>query len=227
MTPPFATVSPIAHRWTTAVLIRERSGHFNVEKTPWVVLAPLQRRKAAPKDRPCASSIACERMAGVGGLGARPFFVTLPAARGGQLHREHVSPGHSIVGPARLETESHVSAHKDVVETYFEGFRRSDHEQILTCLTDDVVWDLPGYKRLTGKDAFDQEIENDDFVGSPMLTVDRLIEDADAVVAIGNGEATHKSGERHRFAFCTVFTFAGDGICRVESFLVPLKGVEQ
>jgi ketosteroid isomerase-like protein len=116
-----------------------------------------------------------------------------------------------------------VSAHKDVVETYFEGFRRSDHEQILTCLTDDVVWDLPGYKRLTGKDAFDQEIENDDFVGSPMLTVDRLIEDADAVVAIGNGEATHKSGERHRFAFCTVFTFAGDGICRVESFLVPLQ----
>ena len=116
-----------------------------------------------------------------------------------------------------------MSPHKDVVDTYFEGFRRSDHERILACLTDDVAWDLPGYRHLTGKDAFDQEIENDEFVGSPALTVDRLNEEGDAVVAIGNGEATHKSGALNRFAFCDVFTFAGDKICRVESYLVPLK----
>jgi ketosteroid isomerase-like protein len=115
------------------------------------------------------------------------------------------------------------SPRKEVVETYFEGFRRSDHDQILACLTDDVAWDLPGYTHLTGKEAFDQEIENDEFVGSPTLTVDRLIEGADAVVAIGNGETTHKSGEVHRFAFCDVFTFAADKIRRVESYLVPLK----
>jgi ketosteroid isomerase-like protein len=83
-----------------------------------------------------------------------------------------------------------VSPHKEVVETYFEGFRRSDHKQILACLTDDVVWDLPGYAHLRGKDAFDGEIENPDFVGSPTLIVDRLIEEADTVVAIGNGETT-------------------------------------
>ena len=116
-----------------------------------------------------------------------------------------------------------MSPRKEVVETYFEGFRRSDHKQILACLTDDVVWDLPGYTHLTGKDAFDREIEHPDFVGSPTLTVDRLVEEADTVVAIGNGETTHKSGERRRFAFCDVFTFAGDEICRVESYLVPLK----
>jgi ketosteroid isomerase-like protein len=116
-----------------------------------------------------------------------------------------------------------VSPRKGVVETYFEGFRRSDHEQILACLTDDVAWDLPGYTHLTGKDAFDQEIENDEFVGSPTLTVNRVIEEADTVVAIGNGETTHRSGHLHRFVFCDVFTFAGDKIRRVESYLVPLK----
>ena len=115
------------------------------------------------------------------------------------------------------------SKRKAVVETYFDGFRRSDHAQILACLTDDVAWDLPGYTHLTGKDAFDREIENDEFVGSPTLTVDRLIEEDGTVVAIGNGETTHKSGERRRFAFCDVFTFAGDKIERVESYLVPLK----
>ncbi|HEX6568775.1 MAG TPA: nuclear transport factor 2 family protein [Acidimicrobiales bacterium] len=115
-----------------------------------------------------------------------------------------------------------MSSRKDVVGRYFDGFRRSDHEQILACLTDDVAWDLPGYAHLTGKDAFDQEIENDEFVGRPTLTVDRLVEEADTVVAVGDGEATRKGGAPHRFAFCDVFTFAGDEICRVESYLVPL-----
>ena len=116
-----------------------------------------------------------------------------------------------------------MSPHKAVVETYFEGFRRSDHQQIVACLTDDVVWDLPGYAHRTGKDEFDQEIEHPDFVGSPTLTIDRLIEEADTVVAIGTGETTHKGGEVMRFAYCDVFTFAGDQICRVQSYLVPIK----
>lgn len=115
-----------------------------------------------------------------------------------------------------------MSLHKTVVETYFDGFRRSDHQQILACLADDVVWDLPGFTHLKGKDAFDREIENDEFVGSPSLTVDRLVEEADTVVATGHGQTLHKNGKLRRFAFCDVFTFAGDRISRVESYLVPL-----
>jgi ketosteroid isomerase-like protein len=112
---------------------------------------------------------------------------------------------------------------KDTVDEYIEGFRRGDHDRILACLTDDVVWDLPGYRHLTGKAAFDGEIENEEFVGRPTLSVDRLVEEGDTVVAIGNGEATHRSGEVHRFAFCDVFTFAGSAIRRVESYLVRLE----
>jgi ketosteroid isomerase-like protein len=116
------------------------------------------------------------------------------------------------------------SRQKAVVEEYFEGFRRSDHARILACLTDDVVWDLPGYAHLVGQQAFDQEIENDEFVGSPTLTVDRVVEDGDIVVAIGAGEATRTSGVIQRFVYCDVFTFADHRICRVESYLVPLQG---
>ena len=115
-----------------------------------------------------------------------------------------------------------MSARKDVVENYFEGFRRSDHDQVLACLTDDVVWDLRGYRHLIGKAAFDQEIENEEFMGSPTLTVDRLVEEADTVVAIGSGESTLRSGQVHRFVYSDVFSFRGNDICRVESYVVPL-----
>ena len=115
-----------------------------------------------------------------------------------------------------------MSALKDVVDLYFDGFRRSDHAQILSTLTEDVVWDLPGYRHLQGKAAFDTEIENEAFVDRPTLRVERLVEEGDTVVAIGDGEATQRSGEVFRFAFCDVFTFAGRSISRVESYLVPL-----
>jgi uncharacterized protein len=115
-----------------------------------------------------------------------------------------------------------MSGHKDVVEAYFDGFRTSDHEAILALLTDDVAWDLPGFRHLTGKDAFDGEIENEAFDGSPTLTVERLIEEDDSVVAIGAGVGRFKNGDVHRFAFCDVLTFTGDKISRVESYLVPL-----
>jgi uncharacterized protein len=115
-----------------------------------------------------------------------------------------------------------MSLRKLVVERYFDGFRKSDHDQILGCLTDDVTWDLPGYRHLVGKEAFDGEIENENFVGSPVLALDRLVEEGDTVVAIGEGEATRKDGVNFRFAYCDVFTFRDDEICRVESYLVPL-----
>ena len=116
------------------------------------------------------------------------------------------------------------SSHKSAVDRYFDGFRGSDHATILSCLTDDVVWDLPGFRHLTGKEAFDGEIENPDFKGSPSLQVDRLVQEDDVVVAIGIGEGSRRTGELIRFAFCDVFTFRGDLICRVESYLVPLTG---
>lgn len=116
-----------------------------------------------------------------------------------------------------------MSSRKNVVETYMDGFRRSDHQQILACLTDDVVWDLPGFRHLEGKEAFDGEIENEAFTGSPVLTEDKVLEDGDVVVITGRGEGTFKTGEPHRFAFCDLFTFRDDLICRVESYVVPLR----
>lgn len=115
-----------------------------------------------------------------------------------------------------------MSSRKPVVQVNFDGFRQSDHQQILALLTDDVVWELPGFKRLVGKAAFDGEIENEAFVGRPHLDVSRLVEEGDTIVALGEGRGMLRAGGEFRFAFSTVFTFADDLIARVESYIVPL-----
>ena len=115
-----------------------------------------------------------------------------------------------------------MSARKDAVASYFEGFRTGDHERILALLTDDVVWDLPGFRHLAGKEEFDGEIENPAFEGQPELDVDRMVEEGDTVVAIGSGEASFAGGAPKNFIYRDAFPFRGDLIARVESYLVPL-----
>lgn len=118
-----------------------------------------------------------------------------------------------------------MSVRKEVVERYIEGFRRSDHELILSCLTDDVAWEMPGYFEHHGIAAFDKEIENDAFEGSPTITIDRMIEEGDAVAAIGAVTAQVKGvDEPLEAVFCDVFTFAGDRVRRLETYQVTLKG---
>jgi ketosteroid isomerase-like protein len=117
-----------------------------------------------------------------------------------------------------------LASHKAVVEAYIEGFRRTDHEAILSCLADDVVWVLHGYRTLRGKQAFDGEIENDAAVGAPTLNVERLVEEGDTVVAVGNGEMTLEQAGQVAFVFSEVFTFTDDKISRLETFHINLGG---
>lgn len=121
-------------------------------------------------------------------------------------------------------SESKMSENKKTVERYMEGFRRSDHEMILSCLTDDVVWDLPGAFHLEGKVAFDREIENPAFRGTPEIHVSRMIEEGEVVVAEGTVRAQRSDGGVLNAVFCDVFEMKGGKIRRLISYLLPLEG---
>ena len=108
------------------------------------------------------------------------------------------------------------------VEDYFEGFRTSDHDRILATLTDDVEWVIHGHRTTRGKAEFDDEIENPGFTGSPILDVQRVYEDGPVVITVGEGRGTSVEHGPFRFGFCDLFTFRGDLIARVDSYLVPL-----
>ena len=115
-----------------------------------------------------------------------------------------------------------MSENKATVEKYMEGFRNSDHELILSCLTDDVVWDIPGAFHVVGKEAFDREIENEAFVGRPAITVTRMTEENDVVVAEGAVRVQRRAGDFLNLEFCDVFVMRRGKIHQLISYLVPL-----
>lgn len=116
-----------------------------------------------------------------------------------------------------------MTENKKTVERYLDGFRKSDHEQILSCLTDDVEWDMPGAFHLVGKDAFDGEIENDAFVGSPTIAISRMVEENDVVVAEGTVRARKRDGEFLNAVFCDVFAMKHARIWRLTTYLAEVK----
>ena len=116
-----------------------------------------------------------------------------------------------------------MSENKYTVDKYMDGFRRSDHEQILSCLTDDVEWEIPGAFHVRGKEAFDKEIENEAFVGRPDITVTRLTEENDIVVAEGSVLAQKKDGQTLKLRFCDVFVMQTGKIKQLISYLMEVK----
>jgi ketosteroid isomerase-like protein len=115
-----------------------------------------------------------------------------------------------------------LSQNKDTVRRYIDGFNKSDHQQILSCLTEDVEWLMPGFIDAKGKEAFEREIENAAFTGKPVVTLTRMVEESDVVVAEGTVHVAWKSGGFLDAVFCDVFEMAGGRIKRLTTYQVNL-----
>lgn len=116
-----------------------------------------------------------------------------------------------------------MSENKRVVESYMEGFRRSDHAAVLACLADDVEWLIPGAFHLHGKKDFDREIVGAGFEPRPEITITRLTEENDVVIAEGSVRTRRTSGEVIALEFCDVFEMRDGKIRRLISYLMQVE----
>ncbi|MDO8249732.1 MAG: nuclear transport factor 2 family protein [Rhodoferax sp.] len=116
-----------------------------------------------------------------------------------------------------------MTENKATVGRYMDGFIKSNHEQILSCLTEDIEWDMPGVFHLVGRDAFDKEIENPAFVGSPTITISRMVEEDDVVVAEGTVRIRRKEGGFLNAVFCDVFAMKNAKIQWLTTYLTEVK----
>lgn len=121
------------------------------------------------------------------------------------------------------KSNSTMTDQKRVVEQYMNGFRATDRAKILDCLTDDVVWEMPGYYLHKGKEAFNKEIQHPNADGHPDIEVIRMVEEGNVVIAEGTVRAKFKDGNKLNAVFCDVFHFTNGKISKLTSYLMFLK----
>ena len=73
------------------------------------------------------------------------------------------------------------------------------------------------------KEEFEKHIVDEGFVGSPAITVTRLTEANDVVVAEGSVRTQRKDGTFLNLAFCDVFEMQDHKIRRLISYLMETK----
>ena len=116
-----------------------------------------------------------------------------------------------------------MSKNKQTIEKYIDGFNKSDHAQILSCLTDDIIWEIPGMFYLEGKVAFDGEIENPAFEGRPVIILKRLTEENNVVVVEGSVKGHKKGGETFSAVFCDVFEMQDAKIKKLTGYIAMIN----
>ena len=117
-----------------------------------------------------------------------------------------------------------MSRNTDTVHRYLDGFRKNDHEQILSCLTDDIRWTVFGAFQLTGKAAYDKAIDGaPDFIDPPDLEVVRLVEQDDVIIAELTGTARRAPGGELRMSMAEVFVLRDGLIPERRAWVTPLQ----
>ncbi len=116
-----------------------------------------------------------------------------------------------------------MTPNEQTIERYLDGFRRTDRPQILSCLTDDVEWVLPGMFQAHGRDDFANHIVDEGFTGHPDIAVSRLVEVGDVVVVEGSVRAPRVDGTFLNVVFCDVFDMRNAKIRRLTSYLMVTK----
>jgi len=117
-----------------------------------------------------------------------------------------------------------MSRNTQTVETYVDGFRKNDHAQILSCLTEDIEWIVFGAFKLTGKQAYDEAIDGPDFVAPAELEIVRMVEQGDVVmVEITGSVAGDHTGGVMRMSNTEVFVMRDGKIAEHRSWVIELK----
>jgi ketosteroid isomerase-like protein len=123
-----------------------------------------------------------------------------------------------------MQQHADMSRNVETVNAYLDGFRKNDHEQILSCLTDDIEWTVFGAFHLTGKEAYDKAIDGaPEFIDPPELGVVRMIEQGDHVMAELTVTAKRAAGGEMRMSTAEVFVMRDGKIAERRAWGIELK----
>ena len=111
---------------------------------------------------------------------------------------------------------------KEIIRKLNKGFEADDTEVILSCLADDIRWDVAGAFTAIGKEEYRWQIHNENFVGAPTLTIKNEIAEGNFVAVEGRVECKMKGGSIFKAVFHNTYRLENEKVKSMTSYLVPV-----
>lgn len=116
---------------------------------------------------------------------------------------------------------------KEIVEKVNASFTEGNTEGFLSHCAEDVVWTMEGEKSTKGVDEIRKWMSQMDGMEPPKFTVDKMIAEDDAVVCYGTMSMKGEDGKEGKYSYCDAYTFAGDKIQELRSFVVKHQSADK
>jgi ketosteroid isomerase-like protein len=110
---------------------------------------------------------------------------------------------------------------KEVIRKLNKGFEQDEVDAILSCVSDDVHWYVPGAFTAHGKEEFRQQIHNENFVGTPTITIKNEVAEGDYVAVEGSVTSRFKDGNMFNAYFHNTYRLENEKVKEMTSYLVP------
>lgn len=112
---------------------------------------------------------------------------------------------------------------KEIIEKVNKAFIEGNTEGFLEHCADDVSWTMEGEKTTIGVADIRAWMSQMDGMEPPKFTVDRLIAEGDDVICYGTMSMKGEDGKPADYSYCDAYTFKGDKIATMRSFVVKHK----
>lgn len=113
---------------------------------------------------------------------------------------------------------------KQLINEFLDAFDKNDTEKILSCMTEDVQWNILGEQKIAGKEALRSFFEQNKNMIMVSSTRDHFIIDGDRA-SIG-GEVVCKnteSGEEYDMYYCDVYELQSGKIKSMVTYSINKK----
>jgi ketosteroid isomerase-like protein len=117
--------------------------------------------------------------------------------------------------------------YREIVKKVNDAFANNDHEAFLEVCADDIKWIIVGDQTVDGKDSLREFMKSMEGMEAPKFTVEKIVSEGDSAAAYGEMTMVEKEGCAGLYEYCDVYTFTGEKISRLRSFIIKLKEVEK
>lgn len=115
--------------------------------------------------------------------------------------------------------------YREIVEKVNDAFANSDSEAFLDLCVDDIKWTIVGDQTVDGIDSLREFMKSMEGMEAPKFTVEKIVCEENSAAAYGEMTMEEKEGCAGLYEYCDIYTFAGEKISELRSFIIKLKEV--